>query len=144
LFFLSLLLAYGFRVSSGAADTPMKMTPLLLSVHDAPVPFTGSDGRIHLAYEVWITNFSSGDVVLGKIEVLGDDAVVQSLDAPAIAARLQPLGTRESSGTMAKSSQSVTPVLAREPCRGCADTEATLSPCVREFQRRSSRISTHR
>jgi Peptidase family M23 len=107
LFFLSLLLAYGFRVSSGAADTPMKMTPLLLSVHDAPVPFTGSDGRIHLAYEVWITNFSSGDVVLGKIEVLGDNAVLQSLDAPAIAARLQPLGTRESSGTMAKSSQSL-------------------------------------
>jgi hypothetical protein len=85
----------------------MKMTPLLLSVHDAPVPFTGSDGRIHIAYEVWITNFSSGDVVLGKIDVLGDNAVLHSLDASAIAARLQPVGTRESSGTMAKSSQSL-------------------------------------
>jgi hypothetical protein len=85
----------------------MKMTPLFLSVHDAPVPFTGSDGRTHLAYEVWITNFSSGDAVLDKIDVLGDNAILQSLDASTIAARLQPVGTRESSGTMAKSSQSL-------------------------------------
>src|SRR5580704_4787731 len=35
------------------------LTPLLLSVADAPAPFTGSNGRTHLAYELWITNFSS-------------------------------------------------------------------------------------
>ena len=39
-----------------------QMTPLLLAVHDAPVPFHGSDNRTHLVYELAMTNFSSGDV----------------------------------------------------------------------------------
>ena len=32
------------------AEGPEKMTPLLLTVQDAPVSFHGSDGRIHLVY----------------------------------------------------------------------------------------------
>src|SRR5262245_40210524 len=51
---------------------PESMTPLLLAVHDAPVPFTGSDGFVHLVYELWITNFSSADILMEKVEVLGD------------------------------------------------------------------------
>jgi Peptidase family M23 len=105
--FAFLLLAFTPHLSLGSPDSPMRMTPLLMRVHDAPVPFTGSDRRIHLAYEVWITNFSSGDVVLDKIDVLGDTAILQTLDASAISTHLQSVGTRESSGTMAKSSQSL-------------------------------------
>ncbi len=56
------------------------MTPLLLAVHDAPVPFTGSDGCIHLAYELWITNFSSAEVRLDKAEIFGDGAVIDQLE----------------------------------------------------------------
>ena len=40
------------------------MTPLLLAVNDAPVPFHASDGRTHLVYELALTNFSSGDALL--------------------------------------------------------------------------------
>jgi hypothetical protein len=83
------------------------MTPLLLAVNDAPVPFTASDGRTHLVYELAVTNFSSGDVLMQKVEVLGDGLVLQTLDTVAIATRLQPAGLRESSATLAKSTHAL-------------------------------------
>lgn len=88
-------------------STQQRMTPLLLAVHDAPIPFTGSDGRIHLVYELWMTNFSSAGVAVEKVEVLGDGSVLRTLDTAAIAGRLQPAGQRESTGMLAKSTQAL-------------------------------------
>jgi Peptidase family M23 len=92
------------RSQSAAAE---QMTPLLLAVHDAPVPFSGSDSRTHLVYELAMTNFSSGDVSVQKVEVLGDGAVLQTLDTTALAARLQPAGMRDSAGTLPKSTHAL-------------------------------------
>lgn len=89
--------------SAQASEALDAMTPLLLSVTDAPVPFNGSDGRTHLVYELGITNFSSAEVAVEKVEVLGDGVVLQNLDPAAIATRLQPAGERESTGSLAKS-----------------------------------------
>ena len=83
------------------------MMPLLLSVADAPAPFTGSDQRIHLAYELWITNFSSGDANIETIEVLADGSVLHKMDAVEIARRLQPAGMRQSVAVLPKSSQAL-------------------------------------
>jgi hypothetical protein len=83
------------------------MTPLLLAVHDAPVPFMGSDGHVHLVYELWMTNFSSADITVQKVEVLGDGVPLQSLDTATIARRLQPVGLRESVGKLAKSTNAL-------------------------------------
>jgi murein DD-endopeptidase MepM/ murein hydrolase activator NlpD len=80
-------------VSSCASE---RMTPLLLGVHDAPVPFTGSDGRTRLVYELWMTNFSSGNLVLEQVDVLGDGAILQSLNGASLESRLQPVGLRQS------------------------------------------------
>lgn len=95
---------YASRAQSATAE---QMTPLLLAVNDAPIPFTGSDGRTHLVYELAMTNFSSGDIAFQKVEVLGDGAVFQTLDAAAIATRLQLAGQRESAGTLPKSSHAL-------------------------------------
>jgi hypothetical protein len=92
------------RSRSAAAE---QMTPLLLAVHDAPVPFNGSDNRTHLVYELAMTNFSSGDVSVQKVEILGDGAVLQTLDTTALAARLQPAGMRDSAGTLPKSTHAL-------------------------------------
>jgi Peptidase family M23 len=92
-------------LSAGMAETVQNFTPLLLAVQDAPVPFNGSDGRMHLVYELWITNFSSGDATVEKVDVLGDGTVLQTLDSADVAGRLQLAGSRESSGTMAKGTQ---------------------------------------
>jgi hypothetical protein len=84
-----------------------EMTPLLLAVHDAPVPFTGSDGRTHLVYELWVTNFSSADARVEKVEVLDGSTVLSTLDANSVATRLQAVGIRSSSGTLSKSTQAI-------------------------------------
>src|SRR6201996_4612812 len=91
----------------GQAAPAERMTPLLLAVNDAPVPFHASDGRTHLVYELAMTNFSSGDVAIQKLEVLGDGAVLQILDAAAVAQRLQPAGRRESTATLPKSTHAL-------------------------------------
>lgn len=93
-FFAGAMFAFcGVRIHAQAREA---MTPLLLKVKDAPVPFRGSDGRMHLVYELWTTNFSSADVTVESLEVLGDGKVLQSLDAAEIASRLQPAGKRTS------------------------------------------------
>jgi hypothetical protein len=91
----------------GQAAPADQMTPLLLAVNDAPVPFHASDGRTHLVYELAMTNFSSGDVAIQKLEVLGDGTVLQTLDAAAVARRLQPAGLRESTATLPKSTHAL-------------------------------------
>lgn len=106
-FALLLLAGLVSFVSSGTAETVQNLTPILLAVENAPVPFHGSDGRVHLVYELWITNFSSGDVTVEKVEVLGDGAALETLDTANIAGRLQAVGLREPSGTMAKSTQAL-------------------------------------
>jgi Peptidase family M23 len=94
-------------VPAARAEVRQKPTPLLVAVEDAPIPFRGSDGRLHLVYELCITNFSSGDTTIKKVEIVGDGAVLQSLDEAAVAGRLQAAGVRESAGTMAKSTQAL-------------------------------------
>ena len=98
--FLFALLA-SFAV--GRAEVSDNMTPLLLAVQDAPVPFMGSDGQIHLVYELGMTNFSSAEIAVEKVEVVGDGSVLQTLDTAAIAGRLQPAGLREPAGALAES-----------------------------------------
>jgi len=104
-FVVLVLVALGAHASAGRAGETENMTPLLLDVQDPPVPFRGSDGLVHLVYELWMTNFSSADVSVKKVEVLGGDGMLQSLDAATIATRLQAAGQRESAGTLAGSAQ---------------------------------------
>jgi Peptidase family M23 len=109
-FFLWTALAFLVLVgpaSAGRAEVTENMTPLLLAVQDAPVPFMGSDGRVHLVYELWTTNFSSANISVEKVEVLGDGKVLESFDAREIAGRLQAGGQRKSAGKLAGSAQAL-------------------------------------
>ena len=104
-FAVLVLVALGVYASAGRAGGTENMTPLLLDVQDPPVPFMGSDGRVHLVYELWMTNFSSADVSVEKVEVLSGEDLLQSVDAATIAGRLQAAGQRESAGKLAGSAQ---------------------------------------
>jgi len=64
------------------------------------VPFKGSDDQTHLVYELWITNFSSGDAIVQQVQVLGDGKTIATLDADAVKTRLQPAGRRDATATM--------------------------------------------
>jgi hypothetical protein len=100
----SLLLLLGYAASA-SPQTEEAMTPLLLAVQDAPIPFTGSDGRTHLVYELGMTNFSSAPIAVEKVEVLGGGVTLDTLDTAAVTERLQPAGQRESAGTLAPGTQ---------------------------------------
>jgi hypothetical protein len=108
-FFASFIsrLALLVLIVAACASASENMSPLLLAVHDAPVPFMGSDGRIHLVYELWMTNSSSSDISIQKVEVLADGNLLQTLDAATVAGRLQPIGQRQSVKTLSKSTQAL-------------------------------------
>jgi peptidase M23-like protein len=104
---LLVLLALLTSSSFGRAEATENMTPLLLAVQDAPIPFMGSDGHVHLVYEVGMTNFSSAEIAVEKVEVISEGTTLQTLDTAAVAGRLQPAGQRESTGTLAKGTQAL-------------------------------------
>lgn len=105
---LALLASLTLPLTPATAErTPDVLTPLLFAVENPPVPFLGSDGQTHLVYELFVTNFSSGEALLERVEVLGDGKVIATLDATALARRLQPAGQREASGTLPPSTQAL-------------------------------------
>lgn len=107
LFALLAPFAGALPIAAGAARALEVLTPLLFAVENAPVPFLGSDGQTHLVYELFVTNFSSGEALLERVEVLGDGKVIATLDATALSRRLQPAGEREASGTLPPSTQAL-------------------------------------
>jgi hypothetical protein len=87
-----------------AAGNKEALTPLLMDVADAPVPFLGSDGRRHLVYELRLTNFSRGATTVRRVVVLnGAGRTIARMNARAVARRLQPDGLRTATRTMAPS-----------------------------------------
>jgi Peptidase family M23 len=114
------------------ASEPEQMTPILLSVQNAPIPFTGSDARTHLVYELWLTNFSSADATIERVQILGDNgAILQDLGPAEIAARLQLAGTRTSTATLAKSTQAL------------LFLHITLAPGAKPPAQLTHRVTTH-
>jgi hypothetical protein len=110
----SILLLAGCALSSsggvaGGVETPESqvITPVILSIRNAPVPFTGSDSRTHLVYELWMLNFSSHDATVERVEMVADGNVLETLDANDVAGRLQPAGRRQPTGVIAAGSQSL-------------------------------------
>ncbi len=91
----ALLLAIAAPGGAGTAEpTRDEVTPLLVSSLHEPIPVRGSDGKVHVAYEVLVLNASPRPAVLERIDTVTgpDDEVVASLGPQEIAARLVPLG----------------------------------------------------
>ena len=83
--------------NSAVVDISQNFTPLVGEVLSAPIPFTGSDGQTYLAYELMLTNFTTGPVTIEQLEVINADtgAAIHVLDADEVANRLQPAGRRD-------------------------------------------------
>lgn len=69
-------------------------TPVLMSVPTVPAWFTGSDGLVHLVYEVQLFNAFPIDATLEQLDVLDGSEVIASLSGDELSAAwsLQPLG----------------------------------------------------
>jgi Peptidase family M23 len=58
---------------------PTVLTPLLASVVAAPIPVPATDGKVHLAYELQLTNALNQDLTLTSVDVLTGDRSVLKL-----------------------------------------------------------------
>ncbi len=67
-------------------------TPVAASVLAAPVPVPATDGRVHLAYELQVTNVLSSPATLAAVEVVGDGRSLLRLEGDALGAWTKPFG----------------------------------------------------
>lgn len=104
---LLVVLAFVGAASHAQSAETERMTPLLLAVDDAPVPFRASDGPHASRLRVGIDQLLQRRCPIQKLEVLGDGAVLETLDTAAIARRLQSAGQRESIAALPKSTNAL-------------------------------------
>lgn len=73
----------------GDGPGPQHLTPLLLTaLTPDPIPVMGSDGRVHVAYELSVLNYSPNPAVITSLDTLGPDGkVVTSLSQEQVSAR---------------------------------------------------------
>jgi hypothetical protein len=84
-------IASGWTTTAQADD--VQLTPVVASVMSPPRWFQGDDGRVHLQYELELTNTVPLPVDVTSVEVLGDGRRVELVDGDALRAAMAPLGS---------------------------------------------------
>lgn len=70
---------------SAAPDTgPSVVTPVLASAIAAPIPVPATDGKVHLAYELLLTNALNQELTLTSLEVRTSDPASDPTSDPAL------------------------------------------------------------
>jgi hypothetical protein len=76
--------------------TEEQFTPLIITaLAPDPIPVTGTDGKVHLAYELTVLNDSPRPATISQVDTLADGPqgrVVDSLAGPQVVARSLPVG----------------------------------------------------
>jgi hypothetical protein len=68
--------------TAAAHDTgPTVVTPLLASVIAAPIPVPATDGKVHLAYELLLTNVLNQGLTLTSVDVRAGDQTLLTWQA---------------------------------------------------------------
>jgi len=61
------------------SNSPAVVTPVLASALAAPIPVPATDGKVHLAYELHLTNVLNQELTLTSVDVRAADKTVLSL-----------------------------------------------------------------
>src|SRR4029078_13216935 len=61
------------------ATGPTVVTPLLASVIAAPIPVPATDGKVHLAYKLLLTNVLNQGLALTSVDVRAGDQTLLNL-----------------------------------------------------------------
>jgi hypothetical protein len=64
---------------------PTELTPLLAGVVAAPIPVPATDGKVHLAYELQLTNVLNQEVTLTSVDVRAADKTLLNLSGDRLA-----------------------------------------------------------
>lgn len=73
---------------------PTALTPLLAGVVAAPIPVPATDGKVHLAYELQLTNVLNQEVVLTSVDVRAADHSLLNLSGDRLAYWTRVMGNR--------------------------------------------------
>ena len=81
-------------VPQGGIDPATAFTPVAATTLTTPAPVTGTDGKVHLAYELLLSNASSAGFRLDRVDVLdaAGQQVLLSLAGPQLAAASNLIG----------------------------------------------------
>ncbi len=82
----------GSSAPTSAAAEAVQVTPLIASVIAAPVPVPTTDGKVHLAYEVQLTNALDGAATLKSLSVNAGDDQLLTIAGTDLAYRTRTLG----------------------------------------------------
>jgi hypothetical protein len=74
---------------------PAAATPLLAEVLAPPIPVAATDGKVHLAYELKLTNAVGQDVTVSSVTVKAGDRTLLSLAGDQLAYWTRILGSKE-------------------------------------------------
>jgi hypothetical protein len=72
---------------------PSVATPVVANVIAAPVPVPASDGKVHLAYEIQLTNVLAQEVTLTSLVVLDRDVALLNLSGDQLGNWMRLIGT---------------------------------------------------
>jgi Peptidase family M23 len=79
---------------SEVTKVPVAVTPVIANLVAAPVPVRATDGKIHLAYELQLTNVLNQDVTITSVKVLARDQTVLRLTGDQVADWTRVIGTQ--------------------------------------------------
>ena len=89
--------------SAPVGNGPAEVTPVLASVTTEPVPVAGTDGKVYLAYELYLTNITSTPVTVDSVQALDAEsgATLQTFSGADLVSHTRVVGTPpgESSAT---------------------------------------------
>lgn len=103
-------------------------TPLIGSVIAAPIPVASTDGKVHLAYELQLTNAVGQEVTLTSVAALADDKTLLTLSGDGLAYWTRVLGNPNPTRTIGPGQSALLwlDVTVDEP----ADVPANLSHAI--------------
>lgn len=85
--------------TSSTDSGPAVATPMLGRVLDAPVPVAATDGKVHLAYELYLTNAMSQDMNVESVTVKAGDRNLLSLSGDQLRDKTRILGASDGPST---------------------------------------------
>jgi hypothetical protein len=93
--------------TTSAATTEPIVTPVLADVVAEPIPVPATDGRVHLAYELLLTNTSPEPVTVDSIAVMGPAGPLLQLSGAGLASWTRTMGTRISTDDLGPGQRSI-------------------------------------
>ena len=79
--------------ASPAPDAAPMVTPLIANVIAAPIPVPATDGKLHLAYELQVTNVIANELTLTSLAVRAGDQTLLNLSGDQLAHWTRVFGT---------------------------------------------------